>query len=147
MCSSPPSSHNLSSISPVFCLHSLGPVLCCVRCTLRILVVLTSLKIRRIVQVARDPTRQRTERKLTKSSRLTPEATLHKSYARSKQSHQSSRLTPEANKQSPQLTLGANKQSPQLTLGANKQSSQLTLEANPQVFSAHARSRQTRLIL
>ena len=124
--------------SHVFCLSSLGPVLCCVRCTLRIRVVLTSLKIRRIVQVARDPTRQRTERKLTKSSRLTPEATLPKVFsanARSNQSHQSSRLTPEANKQSPQLTLGA-----------NKQPSQLTLEANPQV-SAHARSRQTRLTL
>ena len=139
LCSSPPSSHNLSSISPSSVFHSLGPVLYCVPCTLRIRVVLTSLKIRRIVQVARDPTRQRTERKLTKSSRLTPEATLPKVFsanARSNQSHQSSRLTPEANQQSPQLTLGA-----------NKQPSQLTLEANPQVFSAHARSRQTRLTL
>ena len=89
--------------------------------TLRIRVVLTSLKIRRIVQVARDPTRQRTERKLTKSSRLTPEATLPKVFsanARSNQSHQSSRLTPEAK----QTVSSANARSKQTVFSANARS-------------------------
>ncbi len=82
-----------------FCLLSTQPQdLCCTVCPVPCFrVVLTSLKIRRIAQVARDPTRQRTERKLTKSSRLTPEAPVCKVFspnARSKQSHQTSRLAP-----------------------------------------------------